>query len=241
MITAISAAAFFLASCGHNIDPESGLLILKSETKWLCSVDSKEKISKISYTEYNREGAVVKYIEYSPNGLKAVESHFEYENDEKIEEKYLFDAAGQTVDSSLIVYAFDDMGRASTLVEYDSFGSVERIVKLDYDENGNLVKRTVEDSLGVVSKELAYEYAYNSGGKVVEVIVTNAKDEVVSRDVLSYENGGSAISVINYNSLGEVETIRSYEFNHAGRISLETESAPNGEILKQYIIEYAYF
>ncbi len=240
----LGVMAFLLYSCNPSGPLKSGQTKLKiqSQTKWLADNTTGSKIQKVSCKQFDKESNLISLEEFDEDGVIQTRSTFSYSDKSSLEKRLYFNDEG-VVDSSIsIEYIFGEAGRKQKKMVYNDNGTLISIEKFDYDAEGNLVKRVELDTTGSISDEVSYENNYNSEGNLVNRYVNpGANGTYQARDSLYYEKQDYTVKLINFNSSGNIETIKTFIYNRHGKVKIETESLPNGKIIKKYVFEYEYY
>jgi hypothetical protein len=215
--------------------------VLKSITKWQVDVSTNQKTSVVMFQEFDRSGRLTFNEEYNEIGIIQFKSSYSYSgNNESKEILIEFDATGNEKQQSINEYKLDSKGRVVRKIALDIAGEAFKETVYQYDDLGNIVKRSETDFKTNNTVEFDYSYTYSSGGNLVERTIKSSNGNTFSRDSLVYSPGNSGLDVINYDREG-VTYIKSYKYNSAGRIITEFESTSDGTLVRKFIYEYSFF
>ncbi|MBE2189161.1 MAG: hypothetical protein IAE98_06800, partial [Candidatus Kapabacteria bacterium] len=215
--------------------------VLKSITKWQVNVSTNQKKSVVMFQEFDRSGRLTFNEEYNEIGIIKYKSSYSYTGNNESKEIFIeFDAAGNEKQQSINEYKFDNKGRVVKKIALNGAGEACKETVYQYDELGNIIKRSETDVKTNNTVVFDYSYTYSSAGNLVERTIKSSNGNTFSRDSLVYSPGNSGLDIINYNDEG-ITYIKSYKYNSAGRIITEFESTSDGILVRKFIYEYSYF
>lgn len=229
------------ASCSELDNPVdmNQDLTIETETKWSIDTESDEKLHKIYFKEYDVYGNIKTNINYFENGNVNCRSVFEYQGqDTSIEEKIVFDKAGNVINETRTDYIYNNNGNIEKSIKYNNEGEVTNIFHFEYDKHGNLLKKT-SNAINDSSLSVEYSYRYNQNGNVVERVVNDFTSPALNtRDSVTYTSDNK-VNIFKYEG-NKLKTVTSYLYNNYGMIYKEIVSNSDGEIINKYLYEYTY-
>jgi len=233
-----------LSSCNYpNIPTENQNKIpnIKSETQWLCDIQTNSKISVISRKTYDINGNITSWITYNDSGEKSSESVYSYNQNMKYESRTIH-TAGEKCDSVInLIYSYNQKGFLDTITTLNISGDTVSQSMFDYDFKGNLLSKIeLKIAQGAVNK-FNYKYQFNGKGEVSEIKVHNQNDSIISWESVNYASGERTVKVVNYKPNGLINYVYLYKYNIYGWIDVETESDSDGRIIRRIIYEYEYY
>lgn len=236
------ALALMAISCSELNNPVdmSSELTVATETKWMLDTETDEKLYKIHYNEYDKNGNIKKNINYFENGNINFKSVFEYQGqDTSIEEKTVFDEAGNIIDETRTDYIYNNNGNIEKSIKYNDDGEITNIFLYEYDAQGNLLKKSSSFKNDSLHLNVEYSYRYNQNGNVVERVVNDLTSPVSNiRDSVTYTSDNT-VNIFKYEG-NKLKTITSYLYNDYGMIFKEIVSNSEGEIISKFLYEYTY-
>ncbi len=244
-IALVIAAVIFMVSCESYDNPvglKTGEVKVKSQEKWLYDLISQQKTQMVVIKEYDRDGNLTKYVEFSESGDIFVESDFSYESGQSTEKKKFYDNRGELDSVIIIECKYGEEGKIIEKSRSREDGTLISRLEFKYDEKGNIIKKKEYDLINGTMTETDYENNYNSDGNLIDVRINpDSNGNYQSRDSLNFNNSENALEIINFGSGGFMQSVRTYFYNEHGLISSETVSTPEGNIIKKYIYEYEYY
>jgi len=169
-----------------------------------------------------------KYVFNKDGSIKDIEN---YGNDQKLDSKEVFEYESQ---------------KLVQITQYNATGSVGKTTLFDYNENGKLISKKKFNSQGKLQYETSYiynkkdqlttqqklipsinysmkeDYKYDAKGNMIERI---KKTRIGSpKEVFAYNQKNLPIKKSEYNALGELFSIITYQYNEQGdKTSLKKE------------------
>lgn len=236
-ILLISIALIFFG-CQDILGPQlQDTSIVQTETKWRVSPINNSKISKISFTEYNRKGEIIRETNYNNSGdLKSI-SEFSFNSGIRVEREVSF-SNGDT--SSVLVYNYMiENGAVTEKITLDTSGSVLRNEEIEYDNRGNVIKRLIKTSNGN-SKIITYHNSYTNGSLIAQYTFEDG-GTVTQKDSIIYGADDNYFEKITTDNKGVVYFTTGYTINDKGNLTSETLKDSKGLIIEKYIYEFTYF
>lgn len=240
-IKVLLAYMLLLSACSEIDSPISSKdVVLKIETKWLA--DSKgEKKLMIYNKEYDRNGKLIKLVEYDTHGKAYKVHHFQYEatrSSETIE--YLQNDQDNKGKVAVIYSGIDANGRVADKVELSQNGDTLSKHSYKYDETGKLVEAV--SNYASSNQNILTQYIYNGFGSLGSTVVKDlTTGNTIKSDSLVYHNAKATIDKLTIDDKGQIRTIVSTSYNKFGKIYKEIENNPNTKIINTYIYEYIYY
>jgi hypothetical protein len=230
------------SGCENAVTPQNfeNNRILNSECKWLVDVANKDKISKVHYKEYDKNGKILINEEYSESGNLLSRSSYTYNKINSVEEVVQFSDSGSVINSNKNEYTYDANGRVVKKISFETSGNVISVQTFNYDKNGNLIKKVEVNPQSGLTFQTDINYGYNNSGELVSR-TTIFEGNTQSRDSLVYNPFNHTLDIINFNNNGSINIVNTYRYNNQGRIVEEFTSDSAGNITKRYIYEYTYF
>lgn len=214
---------------------------VQSETKWELNASTGERLYKLYYKEFDKNDNLSVYIEFR-KGVVASKSLYSYKDKTSTESITTFNEAGSVVSNVKNQYSFGANGKVTEKVKFDSLGSILNREVYEYDQKGNIEKKSAYNTNGVLVSSSVYTNKYVGENLVERNIKENiGSSNVVTRDSLMYNTDKNRIDVINYNAEGALQNIITYIYNVHGLISFQTETSSTGVISKKYEFVYEYF
>ena len=149
---------------------------------------------KLNYSELDKSGNTVKDIKYDE--FEEVEEIIENVYNDKgnlIEEKIFLN---EDEFSERKTYKIDENGRIATEFIHYLDESIDT-VSYEYDAEGNLIKKVLTDSDGVVESKEILKY---KNGKEISYVFYNEDDELVTERISGYDTSGNLLRIIYHNS-----------------------------------------
>lgn len=240
-IKVLLAYMLLLSACSEIDSPISSKdVVLKIETKWLA--DSKGEKKLIIYNkEYDRNGKLIKLVEYDTLGKAYKVHHFQYEathSSETIE--YLQNDQDNKGKVAVIYSGMDSRGRVADKVELSQSGDTLSKHSYKYDESGKLVEAV--SNYATSNQNILTQYIYNGFGSLGSTVVKDlTTGNTIKSDSLVYHNAKATIDKLTIDDKGQIRTIVSTSYNKFGKIYKEIENNPNTKIINTYIYEYIYY
>lgn len=205
--------------------------------------DTTEKGYLESLTEHDENGNVISEITFLPDGT--VEGKYEYIYDDKgnlIEEINYF---SENEIAERKTYVRDDKGTVSEAFIHYQDDTKDRI-NYEYDEKGNLIKKTTINEDGEVESEETFEYQngklivkelkefgnvtgreeyeYDESGKIVQQTITG--DEEDGTIVNTFDEKGNINGHLRYNQHDKLIGKSVYSFDEKGNMTGIVEETP---------------
>lgn len=212
----------------YDIDTETGKRISGSVQKY--------------GTEYDEDGNVLKSLCYGSDKETVLRVY-----------KNTFDGSGNMVSTAVYYRHGDKLKKTSYFeMEYDEHGSETEIISADaddgvyavdkyayeYDENGNISKKTVDKSI-YQDETAEYTYTYDDDGKMLtefkKTIKKNGKKKKTVKDFITkyeYDDRGNLIKKTSDVYKFEQHNVETYEYDDKNRKTRETIGT--GEIIYEY-------
>jgi hypothetical protein len=231
-----------LSGCQDVVSPQNyeNNKVLHSESKWLINVTTKEKICKVLFKEYDKNGKVLINEEYTEIGSIKTRSSYTYNESQSLEEVVQFSDSGNVVNTNKNEYTYDIKGRVVKKVSFEASGSIKSVFTYNYDINGNLIKKIEVNSQSGASSQTDINYGYNNSGELISR-TTVYEGMTQSRDSLVYNPVNHTLDIINFNDGGTIIKINTFKYNNQGRIIEEFTADSTGNISKRYQFEYTYY
>ena len=210
---------------------------VKTESKWRVSTATGEKISIISYKEYNREGKIISEIDYNINDERTY-SKFEYHNNRKVEHEYRINASGDTLAVLVHNYILDD-GKVSQKTTETLDGKLINNEQFVYDMNGNITEKKFCADNENCNNTIKYDNVYSDGSLSVRYTFEN-DGSIAQKDSIVYSNN-NYFEKITSDSQGNIFYITGYDINSQGSVTSETIKNESGQIIEKFIYEFTYF
>lgn len=230
-----------LSACSEIDSPISSKdVVLKIETKWLADSNGEKKLM-IYKKEYDKNGKLIKLVEYDTHG-KAYRVHqFHYEATRSSESIEYLQNDGDIKGRVAVIYSdLDAEGRISDKVEVSLNGDTLSKHTYKYDESGKLVEAVTNNA--VSNRNILTQYIYNGFGSLGSTVVKDlATGNTIKSDSLVYHNAKATIDKLTIDDKGQIRTILSTSYNKFGKIYKEIENNPNTKIINTYIYEYIYY
>lgn len=246
-IVALLTTLALIAGCQNydsSLNSVEKKLLVKSESKYYVDVDN-SNISTLIYTKnFDVEGNLLDFTEYSNQGILQSKSTYTYDNNRSTEKKVRFDHLGVGVISvDNFVYYFNNSGRVSEKQTLADDGSISTQELFDYDVRGNLTKKTVYNN-SELSGSYNYTYKYATDGSLVERTIASTGavlGDSFTRDSISYFKQDNKLEIVNYNKSGDITSVKTYFYNQSGAVALETLANKDGKLLSKYAYRYEYW
>jgi hypothetical protein len=231
-----------LSGCQDVVAPQiyENTKILHSESKWLINIVTKDKIFKVLYKEYDKNGKILLNEEYTEIGLIKSRSSYIYNDSLSIEKVVQFNDSGSIFVTNKNEYTFDLKGRVVKKVIFEADTLVKSVQTYNYDNNGNLIKKIDFNTQSGTSSQTDINYAYSNSGELIGR-VTLFDGATQSRDSLVYNPVNHTLDIINLNDTGIINTKNTIKYNNQGRIIEQFSTDSSGNISKKYIFEYTYY
>lgn len=242
IIIGFSFAVLIFSACSDiavPLKPSEDRLVLRSVTKWSIDINTGSKLNVIMYKEYDTEGRLIINEEYN-NGRLLSKSSYTYTGNAGKELLIEFDESGNQKQQSIFEYILDQKGRVVKKISFDLSGDICKEISYVYDELGNLIQRQERNTKNDEVVTFDYSYTFSPRGDIIERVIKSSNGNSFSRDSMVYSSGNLGLDVIHYDAQG-IYNIRSYQYNSAGRIISETESTPDGAIIRKFVYEYSFF
>ena len=231
----------FFTACTNNPVFKPQEHIVKTETKWIIDNLSEDKLTKISFKEFDRKGNLIFSEEFNEVGVLLQRKVISYSNNQIVENVMTFRKNQTESESKNIIY-LDNKGNIKERISISDKGDTTEIIRFTYDINGKLAEEISFDNNGEVINRTSYLYNYNNDGFVTSRLITDGIDNnYFSRDSIIYRPDARQVERITYNSEGNKENIYTYIYDNAGNILKEIHTNQDGLIIKKYIYEYTYF
>lgn len=234
-----------LVACQSYDNPLSNQLdkkIIKTESKFAVDIHNSNISTLIYKKEFDSEGNLLEFLEYSQAGIIQTRSTFTYNDLESKESKHKYDATGNLATTHNYLYLFQDDGKVKEKHTLDESGIVKSKEIFNYDANGNLLKKVLLVDGATVASTIDYSYKYNGGNLVERLIEENSTSgKVQSRDRISYIRQDNKLEIFNYNQSGNIVKIKTIYYNQFGQVSIEIESNGQRELISKYAFRYEYY
>ncbi len=240
---AFSLAVLIFSACSDISPPampSEDRLLLRSITKWSVDINTGSKLNVVMYKEYDREGRLTIDEEYTNSGRLLSKSSHTYTGNAGKEILIEFDESGNQKQQSIFEYILDPIGRVIKKISFDLSGEICKEISYIYDELGNLIQRHEHNIRNNEVITYDYSYTFSSRGDLIERVIKSSNDNSFSRDSMVYSSGNLGLDIIHYDAQG-IYNIRSYKYNSSGRIISETESSPDGTIIRKFVYEYSFY
>lgn len=236
--------AAIISGCGVIESPITDITAIKVKTEKKYKVDlNNQNIKKLIYLkEYSYEGKLTKVTEYFEDGNIKSFSEFTYDENNSYENSIIYDENGNLKNRTKAISIFDETGKIKEKQVISAEGKLISKEIYYYDAKGNLLKKVIQNIQLGTEQLTEYSYRYDKGSLVERTVSEkNTNGYVFYRDSINYSQNEKSLQVINYNSSGEVQNIKTYFYNNYGLVSVEIESDKLGNIIKKYIYQYDYF
>lgn len=245
ILSSLLTLIFIVFGCNaldNPLDPNNENLVLKTETKWVCDIETSQKLYKLYQKEFNNKGNLTNYLTYNEFGVLESKSSYKYSENNTIEVKSIYSSEGSVAATEQFSYQYDNNGRLEKKLTYADNGSISFVEQYKYDDKGNLLSSISIDSAGKFSSEKSYSYSYNNNGNVVERYENlDGSGKYSSRDSLSYLLKELKVELIRFDALGKVNIKYTYLFDNKGYVIEEYEYLPSGDLFKKYKIDYTFY
>ncbi len=246
-IVAILTTLALIAGCQNydsSLNSVEKKLLVKTESKFYVDVEN-SNISTLIYTKnYDQEGNLIDFTEYSNLGILQSKSTYTYDENKSTEKKLRFDNSGIGVISvDNFVYYFNTSGKISEKQTLADDGTISTKELFDYDLRGNLTKKTVYNN-SELSGSYSYTYKYATDGSLVERTISSSGlvfGDTFTRDSISYYKQDNKLEIINYNKSGDITSVKTYFYNQSGAVAVETLANKDGKLLSKYAYRYEYW
>jgi hypothetical protein len=211
-----------------SFEPTDNIVALQYESKY--KINSNEKVL-IHTKEYNEEGFLIKFTKFNDESVSSI-SEFDYFDGKRIE-RFTDVVEGN---EKRVEYIEDGSGKVGQINRYDTNGDLVGEEFLEYDENGQLLKRSgsVDGSIPQL-----FDYETDANGRISLISVFDLDNSLVSYDSLSYN--GNNITRFTKNGEGNLVNRVEFEYNDYGKLLSEKVYDSENKISSYYVYEYQYF
>ncbi len=197
--------------------------IYDSDGNMVVKICSRDGAIPTSRDEFNKNGDVVKHINYDYYG--GVTSTTEYTYDEKLQETGIKSYDGEGNITYTMKFKYDDSGNAIYYCSefFDADGNLREIIvtEQEYDSNGNRTKFVYTGQVyGEVDSDLCIEYFYNDDGNLIKE-VSNKLDEATRVTIYEYDEYGRVIKETSRYEGNDIATTYVTVIYHDSRKSVE--------------------
>lgn len=225
------------ASCEAPIDPFDTVpdtILIKTESKYLVEIDQDVLVQ---YKEYNLDQQITLSKSFDEKGIESSSSKFVYEDNSISEIRTENDDISEVI---VIDYELDVNGQISQIIEYNSDGTISKIIIFEYNAFGNLVLKKVCEN-GNYDDFETIEYVYSEDGKLKGIYKKDPDmGSLTLKDSLVYDNA-AGIDHIKFDDNGEIKNITKIYYNIYGLPSNELIKNSAGEVIKEYKYEYTFY
>jgi len=172
-------------------------------------VDKTTKELTLKYNEkkvFNTNAAIILIENYGDDTTLDSKEMFDYKN-EKLSNITTYKSTG-SVDKSTI-YEYDDLGRLVAQKKVNSSGKLQYHTTYLYNQKGNIAaQHKLIPSINYTMKE---SYVYNLKGQKTEI--AKAARIGTTKELFAYNENGLQNKKSEYNAMGELFSIITYEYN----------------------------
>jgi hypothetical protein len=215
---------------------------VKSVTKWQCNLTTGDKVIKLNFKEFDKNGYLTHEEFYTTSGKISYESIFSYNGYISNEKVNYFNSNGSIDSTKLASYFYDTKGNITQKITFNALGDTLNIFNYVYNTNGNLIKKSEFETNGNLKSEINYSYNYDVGGKIVSVYQNSSNDGLyLTKDSVVYLPENKKIEKITFDSQGKIQSIRSFYYDKYGNTTTELETLKDGTVLKKFVYDYEFY
>ena len=194
-----------------------------------ANLDLKEMpCKKINYKELDKLGNTVKDVKY--DDFEDVEEIIENVYDDKgnlIEEKIFLNEEELAERKT---YKIDETGKIAREFTHYLDESVDT-VSYEYDADGNLIKKVLIDSEGVVESKEIFNY---KDMKEISYIFYNEDDKLITERINGYDNSGNLLRTIYFNSEEDEKYRIENTYDDDNRLVKTLKFDENDDLIEKY-------
>jgi len=125
---------------------------------------------------------------------------------------------------------------------YNSDGQISSKTELEYDQKGNIIKKTKYPVIKIFwkGKRIKYEttFKYNKNGNKIEENRFNSDNTLGTKVKFKYNEKGDVIEVNEYNSDGSLRVKKRFTYTISGNIEEEIAYKPDGDLFWKNVYKY---
>lgn len=234
----------FISSCDFNSPVTNFGTKIKSEVIWNIDIETLEKINIISEKQFDKNGQIIKVVNYGQNGNKIDESSFIYDNNKSKETKITFNSDGKELVQDFS-YTFNENGRVEQkILILGNDTTNKQIINYTYDELGNIIKikeTNIIKSLEVKTTESELTYNYSQNGNISEIIYNNpSSNNKIFRDSLVYDKKANSLKMYQIDKENTLVSAVLYNYNSLGNVIFTSFFDKNSNIFMKQSHIYTY-
>ena len=183
---------------------------------------------KLNYKVLDKFGNTVKDIKY--DDFEDIEEIIENVYDDKgnlIEEKIFLN---EDEPAERKTYKIDENGKIANEFTHYLDESIDT-VSYEYDADGNLIKKVLTDSDGVVESKEIFKY---KNGKEISYVFYNEDDELIAERINGYDESGNLLRTIYFNSEEDEKYRIENTYNDDNRLVKTLKFDENDDLIEKF-------
>lgn len=237
----LAAVIISIIGCQEILTPsKQNNLYLNSVSKWKVDIETDAKLVRIHYKEFDKQQNLILQKDFTETGTISTQSTFSYNENRSVEEISSYTESGEIQNKFKVECEFDNHKRLLRQVVYSNDGKIKDIQTFMYDNNGNLIMKSIQTAVDGSVSNTNISNQYNNNGALVQRIFQDDKGDL-SRDSISYESSKNKVTIFRFNASGLLTNSIEYNYNQIGNITYEIFTDMTIPSKTKYIYEYVYF
>jgi len=187
---------------------------------------------KLNYQELDKLGNTLKDIKYD-----------DFEDVEEIIEN-IYNEKGKLIEEKIFInekelaerrtYEIDESGKIINEFTHYLDESIDTVV-YEYDEDGNIIKKVLSDSEGVVESKEIFKY---KNGKEISYFFYNEDDDLTIERNSGYDDSGNLLRIV-YSNLEDDEKYRvENKYDNENKLTEAFKFNRNGDLVEKYLYKH---